>query len=171
MAHPFLFLFIFIIVLSVAYTAHSAAPWVPTRAKDVERMLRLAQLRPGDRVFDLGCGDGRLVFTAAREQTVSGVGVELGLPFYAFAKIRSWFYKGKGTVKILYRDLFRVSLREANVVFVFLLPKSYDRLLRKFREELKPGTRVVVSAWPLPGWESTSVSRQEGQVPLYSYTV
>lgn len=175
MEHPILFLIVFLVVLSAAYAAHSAAPWVPTRSKDVERMLRLARLRSGDRVFDLGCGDGRLVFAAAREQNISGIGVEVGIPFYVFAKARSlWWrvmWRGKGKVKIVFRDLFRVSLREADVVFVFLLPKSYGRLLKKLREELKPGTRVVVSAWPFPDWKPTQVDKEEGRVTLYMYTM
>jgi 16S rRNA A1518/A1519 N6-dimethyltransferase RsmA/KsgA/DIM1 with predicted DNA glycosylase/AP lyase activity len=141
----FLFILVFIIVASAAIGAVSAAPWLPTRRGDVSRIMDLAQVGPGDVVYDLGCGDGRLVFAAAR-RGARAIGVEVFVLPYLWAKVKSFFIPRS---KIVFGDLFRQDISDASVVCIFLLDKSYPRLIEKFRKELTSGSRVVTAAWPL----------------------
>ncbi|MFA5047698.1 MAG: methyltransferase domain-containing protein [Patescibacteria group bacterium] len=164
----FVYILIFIILFSAAWTAISAAPWVPTRSRDVKRMIDLAKIKKGETVYDLGCGDGRLVFAADRVGA-NGRGVELFVLPYVFAKIKSLFYKNS---KIIFGDLFRINLAEADVVFIFLLDKSYQKLIKKFEQELKPGARVVVGCWPIAEWADKLIVKDkpsDRDLPIYVY--
>ena len=163
-----IYILVFIILLSAAWTAISAAPWVPTRGRDVKRMIDLAGIKEGETVYDLGCGDGRLVFAADRAGA-RGKGVELFVLPYLFAKIKSLFYKKS---KIIFGDLFRINLADADVVFIFLLDKSYQRLIKKFEQEIRPGTRIVVGCWPIVEWENKLITKDkpsDRDLPIYLY--
>ena len=152
--------------MTAAFGAISAAPWLPTRKKDVERMIELAGIKKGDVVYDLGCGDGRLVFAAAK-MGAKATGVEIFILPYLFAKIKSFFVPDS---KILYGDFFGRNISNADVIFVFLLSKSYGRLLKKFNQELKPAARVVVSCWPINEWQPERVDKPDkNQLTIYLY--
>lgn len=158
-----IFLIVFIILISAAYGAISAAPWVPTRQRDVVRMVGLAQIKPGEVVYDLGCGDGRLVFAAARAGA-KATGIEIFVLPYLWAKVKSFFVPG---ASVRFGDFFRHNLSDADVVFVFLMSESYPRLERKLAAELKPGVRVITSCWPLQRWNPLAATRPNGTVPIY----
>ena len=165
-----LYLLVFLILGTAVYGAISAAPWLPTKRKDVGRMVALAAIKPGERVYDLGCGDGRLVFEAAN-QGAEAIGIEIFVLPYFYAWIKSIFKKGAA---ILYGDLFNYDLSGADVVFVFLQDKSYKRLLAKFKKELKPGTRVVVGCWDMTDWKDHLVKEDkptDKDLPMYLYQV
>lgn len=165
-----LYLLVFLILATAAYGAWSAAPYLPTHKKDVKRMIDLAGIKSGERVYDLGCGDGRLVF-AAGKLGAEAIGIEIFILPYLYAWIKGW---GKKNVKILYGDLFNYDISGADVVFIFLLNKSYKRLVDKFTKELKSGTRVVVGCWPIEEWKSKLVKEDkptERDLPIYSYII
>lgn len=165
-----LYLLVFLILATAVYGAISAAPWLPTKKKDVPRMIALADIKPGERVYDLGCGDGRLVF-AASAKGAEAVGIEIFILPYFYAWVKSLFKKNS---KILYGDLFNYDLRDADVVFVFLLDKSYKRLLEKFKKELKPGTKVVVGCWDMAEWKDKLIKEDkpsDRDLPMYLYQI
>lgn len=141
------------IVLAVLGTAAwagiRAAPWVPTRSADVRRLLRLARVRPGELVVDLGCGDGRVLCMAAEEFGARAVGYELSLLPYLVAKLRAFFHRKRDRIDIRFRDFYGIALNEADVVFCFLSDHAMKRLRTKFVQELKPGARVVSYAFSL----------------------
>lgn len=170
MMSALLYLLVFLILGTAFYGAVSAAPWLPTKKKDVPRMIALADIKPGERVYDLGCGDGRLIF-AATAKGAEGVGIEIFILPYFYAWVKSLFKKGS---KILFGDLFNYDLSSADVVFIFLLDKSYKRLLEKFKKELKPGTRVVVGCWDMADWKDHLVKEDkptDNDLPIYLYQV
>lgn len=162
-----------IILISAAAAGLSAAPWLPTKAKDREHLLEELHLKYGQKVVDLGCGDGSLLFAVARRfPNVNCVGYDISL----FPLIIAWarrdvfrknYYK---RVRIKFGNLFKAPINDADVVFVFLLSKSYPRLIEKFRRELKDDAMVVVEAWPLPGIEPTRHLKKEGYLSLYFYS-
>jgi SAM-dependent methyltransferase len=121
----------------------------------------------------LGCGDGRLLFAVAKK--VSGikiVGVEISLVMYLISRLLMFGKKIRG--KILLRDIFKINLAEADVVFVYLLPKCYDRLKEKLERELRPGSRVVVGVWPIIGWENKLIKADkptEKDLSLFLYKI
>jgi len=164
----------YVVVLIILITATigglSAAPWVPTKGKDVGRMIDLAEIKNGDKVYDLGCGDGRLVFASATKGAKS-VGVEIFILPYLYAKIKSFFVLGS---KIKYGNFFRQDISDADVIFIFLMEKSYHKILDKFNRELKPGTRVVIYCWPINEWADKLIIKskpREIDLPIYSYKI
>jgi SAM-dependent methyltransferase len=164
------YLLIFLVLGTAVYGAWSAAPWLPTRNNDVKRMIKLANIKPGERVYDLGCGDGRLVF-GAEAQGAEAIGIEVFILPYLYAAIKNLFHK---RTKILFGDLFNYDLSGADVVFIFLMSKSYQKLAKKFEEELKPGTRVVTSCWPIDDWKDKLVKEDkptDKDLPIYLYQI
>lgn len=162
-------------------------------------MIKLAGLKTGDVVYDLGCGDGRLLLMAKKKAPgIKVVGVEISLLLYLIAKIRFFFYsviprsdsdeesrnkiqrdpsapcaeRQDDTTRVVFKNLFKVNLANADVVFIYLLPKCYEQLKSKLEKELRPGSRVVVGVWPIKAWENKLVKKDkptEKDLSLYLY--
>lgn len=139
-----LFLILVIVFLiSITWTNWRGAPWVPTSMKTVNKMLTLADVGPDDVVYDLGCGDGRTIITAARRYGARAVGVEID-PFRYWWCRAAVFVLGLGErVEVRFGDFFSHDLSQANVVTCYLLQDTNNELEEKFLAELRPGTRVV----------------------------
>jgi SAM-dependent methyltransferase len=118
-------------------------PYVPTRAGVVEEMLQMAAVKPGDVVYDLGCGDGRIVVMAAQKFGARGVGVDIDPRRIADARANAAKAGVEGRVEFRIGDLFEADIREATVVTLYLLPDVNLRLKPRLLHDLKPGTRVV----------------------------
>ena len=131
---------------------NDAGPYVPTPWVIVDEMLKLADIRPGDVVYDLGSGDGRLVITAAKRFEARGVGIELKPELVALAKASAENEGVADRVKFVRGDLFETDIREATVITLYLLPQYVTRLVPRFRAELRPGTRIVSHDYPLLPW-------------------
>ncbi len=129
-----------------------AGPYVPTPWVIVDAMLKLADIRPGDVVYDLGSGDGRLVIQAAKRYGARGVGVEYQKELVELAT-RSAAAEGVADrVKFVHGDLFEADIKEASVVMLYLLPSFATRVATKLRAELRPGARIVSHDYPLSPW-------------------
>ncbi len=143
----------------------------PTPLGVVARMLEVAQVKTGDMVYDLGCGDARIVIAAAL-RGARGVGFEIepNLVQYAIANIKAENVGDK--VKVVQQDLFTADMGEASVIALYLLPEMNTRLRPKFWKELKVGTRVVANAFPISGWEPDRVFEVATRYRnMYLYTV
>jgi len=106
-------------------------------------MCRLAKINKNDIVYDLGSGDGTALIVASREFEVKGVGVEID-PLRAFiSTLMIRINRVQGKIKIIRKNFYDVDISRASVVFVYLVPKALNRLLPKFRKELKPGTKII----------------------------
>ena len=165
-----LYLLLFLILATAVYGAISAAPWVPTKSRDVKRMIALADIKEGERVYDLGCGDGRFVFAAA-SKGAEAIGVEVFILPYLYAWLKSLFYKKS---KIMFGDFFNYDLSGADVVFIFLMEKGYGKLVEKFNKELKPGARVVIYCWGIDQWKDKLVKEDKPtgkDLPIYLYKI
>lgn len=139
------------------------APFVGSKAQRVERMVRLAKLTNQDRVTDLGSGDGRIIFAAARAGVREAIGYEIH-PFLVwkarfFARLHRLPHARFKAV-----SFWDISLRDTTVVFVYQLPRVMIRLAKKFDQELPPGARIVSNEFVLPGWNL--LAEEEG-VHLY----
>ena len=130
-----------------------AGPYVPTPWVIVDEMLKLADLRADDVVYDLGSGDGRLVITAAKRYQARGVGIELQPELVELARAGAKKDEVADRVKFIQGDLFETDIREASVVTLYLLPRFVTRLAPRFLAELRPGTRIVSHDYPLVPWK------------------
>jgi SAM-dependent methyltransferase len=126
--------------------------WVPSDVEVVMKMLELAQVKPGDVVYDLGSGDGRIVITAAQRFGARAVGVELDPELVARSRENAQRAGVADRVRFLQQDLFTADLGEATVVTLYLLPDVNLRLRPKLRTELKPGSRIVSHDYDLGDW-------------------
>jgi len=133
------------------------APFVATPLPVVKQMLTLAQLKPGEIIYDLGCGDGRVVIMAAQEFGARGIGVEMreDLVKQALSKVSELGLDGR--VKILQSDLFKVDLAQADVVTLYLTTSANDKVKPKLESELKLGARVVSHDYEILGWRPVKV--------------
>jgi SAM-dependent methyltransferase len=165
----FFFLF-FAIVVTFAYAGWRAAPWVPMKKDDTERLLALAALRQGDVLYDLGCGDGRVVCAAGRVGATAR-GFEISLLPFLLAHIRRMRENNRRRMRISFRDFWHADLRDANVVSFFLMPKVYAKLRAKLEQELKPGTKVIAYVWPIDGWTPVTVDTAPGHPKLFLYRI
>ena len=137
---------------------HLDAPYVSTPHAAVEEMLRLAQVRGDDVVYDLGCGDGRFVITAADRFGASGVGIDIDPQRIAEANAGALRAGVMGRVSFRQADLFKVDISPATVVTLFLMTELNARLAPKLRA-LRPGSRIVSFEYGIPGWTADEVSR------------
>jgi len=138
--------------LASAQAQAPGAPFVPTPLAVVERMLELAKVTPGDVVYDLGSGDGRVVITAAQRYGARGVGIEINPVWVRDARR---FAEQLGvTDKVTFRieDLFTTDLREATVVTLYLYPAMNRKLAPRLLAELKPGARFVSHEYVIGDW-------------------
>lgn len=130
----------------------SVSPYAATPDSVVEAMLKLASVGASDYVIDLGSGDGRLVIAAVKTHGARGLGVDIDAKLVDYAQRAAARDGVQDRAKFVVADLFETDLRGATVITIYLLPGIMDRVGRKLREELRPGTRVVVHDFPLPGW-------------------
>ena len=145
--------------------------YLPTRPDVVARMLALAQVGPGDVVFDLGSGDGRIPVAAVRDFGAAlGFGVELDVALVREAVGNAVRARVGDRVFFLNQDLFQADLSSATVVTLYLLPAVNERLAAKLRA-LRPGTRIVSHDYALtPDWLPDRIERIRGSV-VYLFTV
>lgn len=129
------------------------APYVPTPSVVVDKMLDLARVTRQDVLYDIGCGDGRIVITAARKYGAGGVGIDIDKAMVAISDKNARVAGVERFVKFICRDATKADISPATVVTLYLLPES-NALLRPILErQLRPGTRVVSHNYMIAGWE------------------
>jgi predicted RNA methylase len=131
-------------------------------------MLTMAEVGPDDTLYDLGCGDGRIIVTAARRYGARAVGIELDPLRFVWCQILITVLGLRDRVRIVYGDFFKQDLSPASVVSCYLLSVTNKKLEVKFKSELKPNTRVVSNYFIFPGLKLVSENEEE---KLYLYTL
>jgi Methyltransferase domain len=130
------------------------APYVPTPAVVIDKMLALAKVGPGDVLYDLGCGDGRIVITAAKMFGTKGVGIDLDPRRIEESNAGARAAGVENLVEFRVQDVMKADFSAASVVTLYLLPESNNLLRPLLEAQLKPGTRVVSHNYSIPGWQS-----------------
>lgn len=150
-----------VVLMAVAAAAQTATPtrapdvpYVPTTEPAVEAMLKLAKVGRSDVVYDLGCGDGRIVIAAARKFGARGVGIDINPERIAEARANARKAGVENLVKFIEQDLFEADIHEASVVTLFLLNHINMKLKPKLLADLKPGTRVVSNTFDMGDWKA-----------------
>ncbi len=172
-----IFLFLWLITLSSILTSAQGkklrepdVEYEPSPQNVVERMLKLANVHKGDVVYDLGCGDGRIVITAAKQFGATGVGIDID-PLRIKESLQN--ARKAGVIdRVIFRleDLFTADIQDATVVTLFLSGSVNSKLRPKLLQELKPGTRVVSYYWDMDDWKPNKRIEVDGD-PIYLWTI
>ena len=157
----FLLLIPALLVAQTPRYAKKLAPYVPSPQPVVDRMLEMAKLKPGEVLYDLGCGDGRILITAAQRYKVKAVGVEISDKLAHLATDRVSKLGLLDQVKIIQGDMMEVDLSDADVVTIYLLTLSNEQLRPRLEKYLKPGARVISHDFSVPGWKPTLVDKSD----------
>ena len=140
--------------VAVAQESDKLAPYYPTPESVVRRMLQLGELKPGEKMFDLGSGDGRLPIAAARDFKADGTGVELDADLVKQSTDKIRRLKLEKGVRIIHGDLLKQDYSSADLITVYLLPHSIDDQLTPILEkQLKKGARIVSHDFEFSKWK------------------
>jgi len=164
--------------LVVAPAANGQAPpprqpdvaFVPTPQRVVDTMLKVAEVTSKDIVYDLGCGDGRIVITAAKRYGASGVGIDIDPKRIEEARANAQKQGVADRVSFRLDDLFETDISEANVVALYLLPTLNLKLRSKLWKDLTVGTRIVSHAFNMGTWEAEQELDVDGR-KVYFWTI
>ena len=153
-----------LIVISLYWTRIVGGPWVPSSMQVVNRMMEMAEVGPEDVVYDLGCGDGRIILAAAMRYNARAVGIEIDPLRYLWCQFLITILGQRKRIRIIFGNFFNKDLSEADVVMCYLMPDALTKLEKKFIQELRPGTRVVSNRFALPTFDKV---QEDGNVRLY----
>lgn len=158
----FFVIFVAVIVL-FGFVLAFGAPYLPTRRKEAATALKLLDLKKGQTLYDLGCGDGRVLKLAA-QQSLKGVGYELNPILVLIAKLNTYRYRKQ--VKIVWGNFWKADLSSADGVFVFLLDRFMRKLDKKLQREIHKPMNVVSFAFEIP---DKKIEKEQDGIYLYKY--
>jgi hypothetical protein len=143
-----LLLLVVVVCLAFGISTLVGAPYLPIMKRDSELVLKLAELKQGNTLIDLGSGDGRLLKAAARQGIIC-IGYEINPILYVISLIVTW--PERKLITIYMADYWSVKLPDADVIYVFLLQKYMSRLSRKLHSEAQPDTLLISYIFKIPG--------------------
>jgi 16S rRNA A1518/A1519 N6-dimethyltransferase RsmA/KsgA/DIM1 with predicted DNA glycosylase/AP lyase activity len=151
--------------------AEKLAPYYPTPETVVERMLKLGELKPGEKMFDLGSGDGRVVIMAADRFKADATGIEIDPDLFkqSMDRIRSMGLEKRA--RIINGDITAQNFSSANMLTVYLLPSSNDKIRPMLEKQLRKGTRVVSHDFMFAGWKPVKEEHIEDDGEGRSHTL
>ena len=163
---------IFLVILTIGYflykqwnryTWNSGAPWEGMPPDVVARVVEFAGVGKKDVFYELGSGDGRVVIAAAMNGA-KAYGVEIDLLRAVYSRFWVWLMRLNKKASIIHKNLFDVNLSKATVICCYLLPETHEKLKKKFKKELKKGTKVVAVGFEIEGWKPVAI---EPRGPVY----
>ena len=152
------------------FNPKKVVPYVPTSPEVVSAMLKLAGVQKNDLVIDLGCGDGRIVITAAKEYGAHGIGVDIDPERIKEARENAQREGVANLVEFRQGDLFDADIKKANVVTLYLLPEVNIKLRPKLQRELRTGTRVVSHSFDMGDWKPDK-DEEVGGSQIFLWTI
>jgi predicted RNA methylase len=152
--------------ISILWPNKYSAPWVPSSMEVVHRMLQLADVGPEDLVYDLGCGDGRVIIVSALQYGSRAIGIEIDPLRYVWCQIWITVLGLRDRVQVIFGDFFNVNLSDADVVTCYLLPATNERLEDKLNRELQADTSIVSHNFAFP---KLTLVNQDEEANLYLY--
>jgi precorrin-6B methylase 2 len=141
--------------------SNSLAPYVPSPQQIVDKMLEAAQLKPNEVLYDLGCGDGRILITAVQRYHAKAVGVEISDSLVKSVNETLKRLNLQDQVRIIHGNLLHVNLEPADVVTIYLETGSNDILRPNLERDLRAGARVVSHDFMVPGWKASRVETMD----------
>ena len=149
----------------------SVAPFVQTPLEVAKKMLELVEVKPGENLYDLGCGDGRLILLAAKDMGANSIGIDLREDLLERAKTEILRLGLEAKVKVIQANFFDVDISTANVVTLYLTSSANERLRPKMEKELRIGCRIVSHDFKVPGWKPKQVYDELLGHTIYTYRI
>lgn len=149
----------------------SIAPFVQTPLEVAKKMLELSQIKAGENLYDLGCGDGRLIILAGKDVGAKATGIELREDLVERARTEIKRLNVEDKVRVIQGNFFDVNISEADVVTLYLTSSANERLRPKLESELKQGARVVSHDFKVPGWKPSAVYDELLGHTIYTYRI
>ena len=161
--------FLFLLVPTIVALLQGA-PFVPTPMNAAKKMIKIAGIKKDQKVVDIGCGDGRLVYIAANNYGAQAVGFELSPIVWCLAKLRKLFWRSKAKIK--FGDFRMHDLSSTDFIVCYMLPETLKKFVPKFEKELKKGAKVISYAFHIAGWapvyiEPSSPKENISQIMVY----
>ena len=142
-------------LIGLSWFAGSDAPFVPTKMDQIRKILKLAGVKRGKKFYELGSGDGRVVFEAAKLGADS-IGIEqswIRVLYSKYQALKLASHSSSGNVNFYHGDIFKRNYQNADVVYNYLLPKGVKKLEEKLQKELRKGTVVITQIYHFPNWK------------------
>ncbi|MDF1497896.1 MAG: class I SAM-dependent methyltransferase [Patescibacteria group bacterium] len=143
-----------LVIFIYGFPAMIAVGPIPTSKKGIDKAVALAKIKPDEKFYELGCGEGRVLVQTVEKYDCYGVGYELVYPYYLLAKIRVKLSKKSKKIEVRCKNFFKADLQNADVIFCFLTPKLMQKIAKMLKEmKLKKGVRVVSYAFKINDME------------------
>jgi len=165
-------LVVFLMLLTVIVHLFIRVPFVPSKKRVISRVLDLAKLKDGEKVYDLGCGDGRFLIEAEKRAKISATGFEAAPIPYLLAHFLKWINGAR--FRISMRNFFKAKLGDADVIFCYLGPETMAELAGKFKRECHKGTRIYSHTFHIEGMTPAKVwtrDRLQRLPSIYLYEI
>ena len=160
--------------MSAIWSIIKGAPPVATPMNEIYWALKAAEPEIGETLFDLGCGDGRVLVIGARMFGLNGVGYESAPWGNLVTRAKLWDDDLRKKAKVKTKNIYHVKeLGQADIIYLYLFPGMLKRLSGSFIKQLVPGTRIVSYAFPIPGWKADKIVTSQGNpdIRVYLYHV
>ncbi|MCK4591995.1 class I SAM-dependent methyltransferase [Candidatus Parcubacteria bacterium] len=161
----------FLTIIIYGFPAILSAGPIPAHKKGIGKALELAKIKPGEKFYDLGCGDGRVLVKAVKKYDCYGVGYELVFPYYLLAKARAKLYGKSDKIDMKCKNFFKADLQNADVIFCFLTPRLMQKIGKLLKEtEIKKGARLVSYGFSIKDMEPVEKikhSKENWNIYLY----
>jgi SAM-dependent methyltransferase len=160
-AFGFFFLFFVVVLLWILIPAFYGLPPVPTKPVRIEKALMLANLKPNETLYDLGAGDGRVLFIAARDFGAKAVGIEIGPIQCALIWLRAVASGFGSRIQVRWENFYKANLKDADVVFVYATSKEVMKPAPHLESQMKKGSRLVSISADFSEWEPQEMDSQQ----------
>jgi len=155
-----LFLILLIALLWILVPALHGLPPIATQHERIRAALKMAELRPGELLYDLGSGHGRVLVMAAKEFDARAVGLEVGPVQCVIARLNALYNGVSSRIRVETKNFYKANINQADVVFAYLTSKQAARLQTQLERQLKRGTRVVTISFDFPEWKPSKMDRE-----------
>ena len=133
-----------LVLISWIWPPHSPwAPWWRTKKRTAKTAFKMADVKKGDLVYELGSGEATALVVVSKDFGARGVGIEIDPARYYLSNFTIWRKKLSHNILLIRGDMFRIDISDADMVYVYLVPKTLNKLMPKFKKELKKGTNIV----------------------------